>query len=100
MQILTIIGIFAAMGAMAFALQNNIPVTVIFLVWRFDGSLAMVLVIALALGAIAVTLVSIPGMVRRNLTIAQLRKEIASPHHAKAGEGGIVLPTGSAKKQE
>ena len=51
MQVMIIVAILAAMGRVAFALQNNVPVTVTFLVWRFDSSLAMVLLMALALGA-------------------------------------------------
>ncbi len=76
MQLMVILGILVAIGGVAFALQNNVPVTVTFLVWRFDSSLAMVLMLALALGAIIVALVTTPAVIRSGWTIAHLRSEI------------------------
>lgn len=52
MQLTIIIAIFVAIAGGIFAMQNNVPVTVNFLLWRFDSSLAMVLLLSLALGAI------------------------------------------------
>jgi len=78
MQLLVIFGILVAVGGVVFALQNNVPVTVTFLVWRFDSSLAMVLLLALGIGAIIVALVSTPAAVRSQWTLARMRKEIAS----------------------
>ena len=57
MQLLVILGILFAAGAVVFALQNNAPATVVFLLWRFDGSLAIVLLLAVTLGAIIVAFV-------------------------------------------
>jgi len=51
MLLLTIAALFIATGVV-FALQNNISVAVTFLQWRFDGSLAMALLLALAAGTI------------------------------------------------
>ncbi|PIY97724.1 MAG: DUF1049 domain-containing protein, partial [Hydrogenophilales bacterium CG_4_10_14_0_8_um_filter_62_70] len=64
MQIMLIFGIIFAIGSVTFALQNNIPVTVTFAVWRFDSSLAMVLLLALGLGAIIAALLSSPTVIR------------------------------------
>ena len=78
MQLITMLGIAAALAAVAFALQNNVPVTVTFLFWRFDSSLAMVLLLALALGAIIVALVSTPRALRSQWLISRKRTEIAA----------------------
>jgi uncharacterized integral membrane protein len=78
MQLLVIIGILVAFGGVVFALQNNVPVTVTFLVWRFDSSLAMVLLLALGIGAMIVALVSTPAALRSRWTLGRMRKEIAS----------------------
>ena len=43
MQLALIFGIVIAAGAVIFALQNNIPVTVTLGLWSFDGSLALLL---------------------------------------------------------
>lgn len=78
MQLITILGIAVAIAAVAFALQNNVPVTVTFLLWRFDSSLAMVLLLALALGAIIVALVSTPRALRSQWLLSRQRSEIAA----------------------
>ena len=78
MQLIMILGIAVAAIGVAFALQNNVPVTVTFLVWRFDSTLAMVLLIALGLGAIIVALVSTPSVLSRQWLLSRQRREIAS----------------------
>ncbi len=46
MQLLLILGIVFAIGTVTFAMQNNIPVTVVLGFWRYDSSLAVVLLVA------------------------------------------------------
>jgi len=76
MQLLTIAAMLFAAISVIFALQNNVPVTVTFLLWRFDGSLAMVLLIAMALGGLILALVSTPSTLRRQWAISRQRKRI------------------------
>ncbi len=78
MQLLVLIGLALAMIAVAFALQNNVPVTVTFLLWRFDSTLAMVLLLAAAIGAIAVALVSTPRVLKLQWGAARQRRQIAA----------------------
>lgn len=78
MQLLFIAALAVALCSVIFALQNNVPVTVTFLVWRFDSSLAMVLLMALALGAIIVALVSTPRALRSQWLTARQRSEITA----------------------
>ena len=78
MQLMILFGIGIALAGVVFALQNNVPVTVTFIVWRFDSSLAMVLLLALATGAIIVALVSTPPTLRARWALSRLRKECAS----------------------
>jgi uncharacterized integral membrane protein len=78
MQLLTITAILVAVSSVFFALQNSVPVTVKFLLWRFDSSLAMVLLIALALGAIIMALVSTPRALRLRWLLSRQDKEIAA----------------------
>ena len=77
MQLLTITAMVFAACAVLFALQNNIAVAVTFLFWHFDGSLAIVLLLALALGGFIVALVSTPGTLRRQWVIKRLNKRVA-----------------------
>jgi uncharacterized integral membrane protein len=76
MQLLTIVAMLFVVLAVLFALQNNIPVVVSFLAWNFEGSLALVLLIALALGGLIVALASTPSTLRRQLMIARLKRRV------------------------
>jgi putative membrane protein len=78
MQLFLILGIVFAIGAVTFALQNGVPVTVVFAFWRYDSSLAVVLLVALALGALIAALVSTPSVIKGQWAGARLRRQIAS----------------------
>ena len=76
MQSFLIAALGLAILAVIFALQNAIPVGVTFLVWKFEGSLALVLMLTFALGALVSLLVSIPAMVKRRSAISNQKKKI------------------------
>lgn len=76
MQLTIIAAIFLAVAGVFFALQNNVPVTVNFLLWRFDGSLAMVLLLAVAAGAIIVALLTTPATLSRQWAVSRQKKRI------------------------
>ncbi|MFH2211447.1 MAG: LapA family protein [Pseudomonadota bacterium] len=84
MQLILIFGITIAIGSVMFALQNNVPVTVTFAIWRFDSSLAMVLLLALGLGVIIAALLSSPAVVRGQWTASRLRRQVAGLEEDKA----------------
>jgi uncharacterized integral membrane protein len=84
MQLLLIFGIAFAVAAVAFALQNNVPVTVSFVFWSFDSSLAMVLLLAIGIGAIIAGLVSSPAVIRGQWAAARLRRQVAALEGDKA----------------
>lgn len=72
-----ILALVIAILVVIFAVQNAFAITISVLIWQFQGSLALVLLLTLALGAIAGLLVSIPGLIRRNQEIASQKKRIA-----------------------
>ena len=84
MQLLLILGIVFAIGAVAFALQNNVPVTIAIASWHYDGSLAVVLLVALGLGALIAGLVSTPSVIKGQWTGARLRRQVAILEDDKA----------------
>ena len=84
MQLLLIFGIAFAVAAVAFALQNNVPVTVSFIFWSFDGSLAIVLLLAIGLGAIIAGLVSSPAMIKGQWVTGRLRRQLSAMEGDKA----------------
>lgn len=76
MQITFIAGILVAIAGVLFALQNDVPVTVTFLVWRFDGSLALILLSSLAVGAAVAALITAPAAIRDRWTRSRQRRQI------------------------
>lgn len=77
MQLGLIIGIVFAIVAALFAMQNITPVTVMVGFWSFEGSLALVLLATLGLGALIAGLVSSPAMIRRQWNVARLGRQVA-----------------------
>lgn len=76
MQLTIIATIFVALIGVIFAMQNNVPVTVTFLLWRFDSSLAVVLPLALACGAIIIALLTTPATLRRQWQLKRQNRRI------------------------
>lgn len=76
MQIFLFVALFIAALAVIFALQNSAQTQVSFLTWRTDTSLALVLLISLAAGALISFLFSTPANVKARWTIRQQRKKM------------------------
>ena len=77
MQAFLVLALLIALGAATFALQNVVPVTVVFLAWTVTGSLAMVVLLAVLAGVIAALLACLPAMVRTRLQVRRLRRQVA-----------------------
>ena len=76
MQLQLITAIVVAILAVVFALQNAVPITVSFLTWKFESSLALVLLITVALGILMSLLVSVPSMIKTRKIISNQKKKI------------------------
>lgn len=76
MQLGLIFGIVFAIVAALFAMQNITPVTVTVGFWSLEGSLALVLLATLGLGALIAGLVSSPAMIRRQWNVARLGRQV------------------------
>ncbi|MDP2171213.1 MAG: LapA family protein [Rhodocyclaceae bacterium] len=77
MQLGLIVGIIFAIVAALFAMQNVSPVTVTVGFWSLEGSLALVLLVTLGLGALIAGLVSSPAMIRRQWNVTRLGRQVA-----------------------
>jgi uncharacterized integral membrane protein len=75
-QLAVIAALVAAIIGVAFAMQNNVPTTVNFLLWRFDSSLAMVVLLSLALGAVVIALLTTPATLRRQWRLSRQQRQI------------------------
>lgn len=90
MQLAIIAAIFTAIVGVAFAMQNHVPVTVNFLFWRFDSSLAMVLLLALAFGAIMVALLTTPATLRWQWRLSRQKRRIDELERTCADQSGRI----------
>jgi uncharacterized integral membrane protein len=102
MQLQLIVAIIVAILAVVFALQNAVPITVSFLTWRFESSLALVLLIVLALGILMSLLVSVPSRVKRMKLISSQKKKIQELESSlqRESEGKIREETESKIEEE
>ena len=94
MQLQLVVAIIVAILAVVFALQNAVPITVSFLTWRFESSLALVLLITVALGVIMSLLVSVPSKIKRIKLISSQKKKIQEL------EGSLQKESGSKTGEE
>ena len=109
MQLMLILGIAFAIGAVVFALQNNGLVVVTLALWSFEGSLAIVLLLALGLGVLITALLTTPTMLRAQWTAPRLRRPVASLERevAQLSQGGAdrsgqptgLAPTGAPREK-
>jgi putative membrane protein len=87
-----IFALVIAVIAVIFALQNTMTVTISFLAWKVTGSLSLVLLVTLAIGAVIGLLVLAPSTIRHTLAasghlkrLSALEKELEE-HKAKVAE--------------
>ena len=73
-----IFALVIAVMAVIFALQNTITVTISFLAWKVTGSLSLVLLITLAIGAVIGLLVLAPSTIKNTLAVSGNRKRIGA----------------------
>lgn len=76
MLIFVIISFLIGIAAILLALQNTAVVSVNFLSWTISGSLALVLLIALAAGALAAVFALLPGILKDKWGRRSHRKKI------------------------
>ena len=73
-----IFALVIAAVAIIFALQNTMTVTISFLAWEVTGSLSLVLLITLAIGALFGLLVLAPSEVKKSIAASNSRKRIGA----------------------
>jgi len=70
-----IVALIIAVLAVIFALQNTGIILITFLAWKFDGSLALVLLLAFILGVITSLLVLLPRIIKKSIIAFKQKKE-------------------------
>ncbi|HOF03058.1 MAG TPA: LapA family protein, partial [Atribacterota bacterium] len=74
MQIYLLIAALIAVLAVIFALQNAVPITVSFLLWQVNSSLALILIVAFIAGVITSFLFNFLSHLRKNRKLISLEK--------------------------
>ncbi len=77
MQFMIIFALIVSIFAVMFALQNPTIVPLHFLIWDFEQPLALFLLIAIALGAFIISILTIPGWMKSRQMRSKHRKEVA-----------------------
>lgn len=76
MQLYLVVALIIAVLVVSFALQNAVAVTINFLIWKFESSLALVLLVSFGMGILTSLLVSFPSLVRRSWKISNQNTKI------------------------
>ncbi len=71
-----ILGLVIGGISVVFALQNVVSISVNFLAWQLQGSLALILLLAMATGILFCLVLAIPEVIRNSAQFLALRKEI------------------------
>ncbi len=73
MIIFLILGLLLGGVTVIFALQNVATITVVFLAWQIEGSLALIIILAVAMGVLLSLLLSVPSAIEKHLKISNLK---------------------------
>ena len=76
MQIFLFLALLIAVALILFALQNSALVTVTFLAFHFEGSLAFILVVVFASGFLSGILMAVPSFWRKSSALREQRRKV------------------------
>ncbi|WP_456432820.1 LapA family protein [Thermosulfuriphilus sp.] len=76
MEFYLILAAIIAVAIALFAIQNASPVVVSFLFWRFESSLAVVIILAITAGIAITWLITIPSRIRRRRELSERNKRV------------------------
>ncbi len=76
MQIFLVFALIIALIAVVFTIQNTAAVTVTFLVWELNHSLAFIFLFAILAGVLISLFVSVPNKVKRTVENTNQKKKI------------------------
>jgi putative membrane protein len=90
MQIFLILSLLIAIALILFAVQNSAVLTVSFLSFHYNGSLALILVMVFALGLLSGILISVPSLLRKSSALREQKRRV------KQLEESMTTKTGSS----
>jgi uncharacterized integral membrane protein len=102
MPFLLIIAIVLAAVTALFAIQNSGVITVSFLGWEWDASLALILILTLGVGILIGYLAGLPGSLKKGSQLRKVKREVAALEDAtvKGGQEGVSLTASAGSENE
>jgi putative membrane protein len=76
MRFFIVLALLVAIAIVLFASQNSAIVTVSFLSFHYNGSLALILIVVCALGLLAGILISIPSLLRKSSDLREQKRRV------------------------
>jgi putative membrane protein len=76
MRFFIVLALLVAIAIVLFASQNSAIVTVSFLSFHYNGSLALILIVVFALGLLAGILISIPSLLRKSSDLREQKRRV------------------------
>lgn len=70
-----IVGLLLGVAAVIFVLQNTAIVSVTFFAWQLQGSLSLILLVAIAVGVMICILLSVPEVIKTHIEFSVLKKQ-------------------------
>ena len=86
MQLFLILALVIAIVIVLFAVQNAAMVTVSFLSFYFQGSLAFILVIVFAAGFIAGVSVTLPSVIKKSFVLREQKRKLRALEEKKPAQ--------------
>ncbi len=90
MIIFLLLGLVLGAVSVVFALQNITTITVVFMTWQIQGSLALIILLAVLTGLLIGFIVCAPEVIKKGLQVASLRKQNAKLNEALQNKGREV----------
>jgi len=91
MQIFLFLALLIVIVIVLFAVQNAALVTVTFLSFHFEGSLAFILVVVFALGLLSGMLMTVPSFWRKSAALREQRRKVKQLEESAAMKASSQL---------
>lgn len=96
MQIFLFLALLITIALVLFAVQNAALVTITFLAFRFEGSLAFILVVVFASGVLSGILMTVPSLWKKSSSLRQQRKKVKQLEESAAIK---IVPQAPGEKE-
>lgn len=87
-----LVALLCALLVAVFALQNSLPVTVTFLVWRLEMSLVLIILGAAVLGAVAVFLLGSMTLLKQRHQLREAQRKLKKLEDELAKQAASSVP--------